>query len=106
MIIRHDLTPVLGRRLPITILTDYLSLFDVLSKASTTAEKRLMIDLEAAKAAYATRELEHVGFIRTQHNRADVFTKVGRCAALEDILKHGILDHPIEQWILRSPAPS
>jgi hypothetical protein len=46
-IIRHDLTPVLGQRLPITILTDSLSLFDVISKASTTAERRLMIALEA-----------------------------------------------------------
>jgi hypothetical protein len=106
MIIRHDLRNLLHRNVPITILTDSLSLFDVISKSTITAERRLLIDLGAAKAAYAARELEHVGILRTQYNPADAFTKVKRCPVLEDILTRGKLDHPIEQWISRGIVPS
>jgi hypothetical protein len=106
IIIRHDLANILNRKLPISILTDSLSLFDVISKSTITAERRLLIDLAAAKAAYAARELEHVGFIRTQYNPADSFTKVSRCPILEDILRNGKIAHPIEQWISRGNISS
>jgi hypothetical protein len=106
MITRHDLRNLLHRNVFMTILTDSLSLYDVISKPTITAERGLLIDLEAAKAAYAARELEHVCFLRTQYNPADAFTKVKRCPVLEDILPRGKLDHPIEQWISRGSVPS
>jgi hypothetical protein len=91
MIIRHDLRNLVHRNVPISILTDSLSLFDVISKSTITAKRRLLIDLEAAKAAYAARELEHVGFRRTLYNPADAFTKVKRCPVLEDILTNSTI---------------
>jgi hypothetical protein len=106
MIIRHDLQNLLHRNVPIIILTGSLSVFGVISKSTITAERRLLIDLDASKAAYTARELQHVGFLRTQCNLADAFTKVKRCPILEVILIHGKLDHPIEQWISRGPVPS
>jgi hypothetical protein len=67
-IVWHDLQNILHRDVPITILTDSLSLFDVIVKATITAERRLLIDLEAAEASYAavvfgrcTRTTGHCG---------------------------------------------
>jgi hypothetical protein len=94
MIIRHDLQYLLHHNVPITILTDSLSLFGVTSKSTIIAERRLLIDLEAAKAAYAARELEHVGFLRTQYNQAGAFTKFKRCPILEGILTRGRQTRP------------
>jgi hypothetical protein len=100
--IRHDLQNITLLQIPIIILTDSLSLFDVLTKATTTSEKRLMIDLTAAKEAYKKREIDTIGFVRTEYNPADVFTKITRCKILDDILQTSLLNHPVEQWITRT----
>jgi hypothetical protein len=78
----HDLQIITGKSIPIVILTDSLSLFDVLTKATAASEKRLMIDLAAAKESYKNREIETIGFVRTEYNPADVFTKFTRCKIL------------------------
>jgi len=93
---------MIRNKVPIVMLTDSLSLFDVITKATTTAEKRLMIDLEVVKCAYKEREVEKLGFIRAEHNPSDTLTKVVRSSILEEILKNAELSHPIEQWMERS----
>jgi hypothetical protein len=60
------------------VFTDSLSLFDVITRSTKTSEKRLMIDIAAAKAAYKEGTLDTIGFIRTRFNPADVFTMIGR----------------------------
>jgi hypothetical protein len=97
----HDLQKITGKSIPIVILTDRLSLFDGLIKATATSEKRLMIDLAAAKESYKKREIETLGFVRTEYNSADVFTKVTRCKMLEEIIRMSVLNHPVEQWVTR-----
>lgn len=42
-VISHDIETMLGQRVPLTMFTDSGSLFDVIVKNSTTAERRLMI---------------------------------------------------------------
>jgi hypothetical protein len=101
-IFKHDIQRMAKRNVPITIFRESLSLFDVITKATVTTERRLMIDLEVVKDAYAKREIEMLGFIRTFSNPADALTKVGRCTTLESILCAARIDHPIEQWIERS----
>jgi hypothetical protein len=49
--LKNDIEMILKQNVPIAILTDSLSLFDAITKATTTAEKRLMIDLCAVKPA-------------------------------------------------------
>lgn len=52
IVIHHDLFHIHRRMIPITLLTDTKSLFDVLAKGSMTTEKRLMIDVRATWQAY------------------------------------------------------
>lgn len=98
--LKHDLQKLMGKRVPITLFTDSLSLFDTITKATTTLEKRLMIDVENVKETYVKHELEKLGYVRSQHNPSDAFTKVMKCKALDEALE-GRLDHPVEQWINR-----
>eukprot|EP00171_Calliarthron_tuberculosum_P022950 IDg22950t1 len=77
---------------------DSLSLFDVITKVSVTAEKRLIIDLKIVRRYYATKEIEKVGFVRTLNNPADSLTKPKRCHILEKILTEATISHQIEQW--------
>ena len=99
--LKHDLQVMLCQKIPLTILTDSNSLFDVITKSSTTSERRLMIDITAVRNAYNDQELSDVGFVRTKYNPADAFTKLGSCEALNTIIQTGICKLPIEQWVIR-----
>jgi hypothetical protein len=98
--LKYDIEMIVIYKIPIVVLADSLSLFDVITKASTTAEKRLMIDLSVLKQAY-DRRVETIGFVRTEHNPADMLTKVTRCKILHNILCSGQIHHPVEQWVDR-----
>ena len=45
-------------------MTVSLSLFDVITKATVTTEKRLMIDLNAVKEAYQKHEIMDIGVVQ------------------------------------------
>lgn len=93
--LKHDIQRMMGKRVPITVFPDSLSLFAVITKAKTTLEKRLVIDIECLRKAYKFHDLEKLGFIRSEHNPADVFMKLKSCPALDQAMS-GILDRPIE----------
>jgi hypothetical protein len=48
VMLKHDIERMLDRTIPIQVFTDSLSLFDVITRSTTTVEKRLMIDIAAA----------------------------------------------------------
>ena len=50
--LKHDLENILLKQIPLVMLTDSLSLFDVTTKSTITKEKRLMIDLQCINNAY------------------------------------------------------
>lgn len=83
------------------MLTDSLSLFDVVTKATVTTEKRLMIDIQVVKDSYHRNEIEHISFIRSEYNPADALTKVRPNSILESIFSSSRLIPTVEQWIQR-----
>lgn len=62
-----------------------------------TSERRLMIDILAARQAYSRMDIFDISLVRTHHNPSDAFTKVGSCDALERVLELGVIEHPVEQ---------
>lgn len=103
-IIKHDLEFIYRQHLPLLMLTDSKQTFDVVTRASHTTERRLMIDVAAAREAYKRNEISNVGLVKSEHNVADGLTKPGPCAALEAVLRTGRDTNPVQQWIIRSPA--
>jgi hypothetical protein len=99
--LKHDLQAILCQTIPLTILTDSKSLFDVISKSSSTFERRLMIGITAVSNAYNDQELSDVGFVRTKYDPADAFAKLGSGEALNTIIQTGICNLPIDQWVVR-----
>ena len=47
--LRSQIEHALGRSIPMHLLTDSKSLFDIISKGSRTSEKRIMLDVHAAR---------------------------------------------------------
>jgi hypothetical protein len=99
--LNHDLQTILKRSVEIITYTDSLSLFDCITKSSTTAKKRLVIDLVVVREAYDRMKIEQLAFFRTNWNPADALTKVSRNTYLETIMTTGTIDHPVAQWVIR-----
>jgi hypothetical protein len=100
-LLKHDLQTVLKRSVDILMYTDSMSLFNVKTKSSTTAEKRLMIDLVVVQEAYDRMEIAQLAFLRTNWNPADALTKVSPNTCLATILTTVTIDHPVPQWVVR-----
>lgn len=86
---------MLNKQIPLIMLTDSLSLFDVITKSTTTNEKPLMIDIKVLEDYYQRKELQTIRFNRSENNPADSLTKVKKCAILDLILAQENLTHPL-----------
>ena len=100
-VIRYDLERLYGRRIPLNMFTDSKQLFDVVTKASHPTEKRLLIDIAAARQAYNRQDMSNVGLIASDNNIADALSKVRGCGALDALLRTGVDRTPVVQWVIR-----
>lgn len=100
-IIKYDLSRILNRRLSLYMITDSRGLFDMITRNSYSAEKRLMIDLAALRESYRRREIDSIAHIQGKSNPADALTKITHNVAL-NCLMDGIATVRVNQWIVRS----
>lgn len=102
--LRAQVRQLLGRDLPLIMLTDSQSLFRILTSHKRTTEGRLMIDLFAVRQSYRRGEIDNVGLIRSEYNIADDLTKLKGNGALFRAMLTNRLLHPVEDFIIRPPA--
>ena len=72
-------------------LTDSKSLFDIISKGSRTNEKRLMLDVYAARQVYKEQDISNIGFVRSNHYITDGLTKIMNQESLRNVITTGKL---------------
>ena len=99
--LRSQLEHAPRRSVPMHLLTDSKSLFNTISKGTRTSEKRIMLDIHAAREGYKKREISNIGFVRSSANLADGLTKEKMQKDLFHLLKSGKHIVQYEQWILR-----
>ena len=89
------------------MFTDSKSLFDTITKLSTIAEKRILIDVAAIRQSYSSGELTNVAHVLSKYNIANPFTKErANMTEIYELMKTGTIDHPVNQWILDPDRPS
>lgn len=96
----------LGKKIPLRIYTDSLSLFDSLTNLNTTSEKRLLIDLSMLRESYERREIADVFWIPGDQNPADGLTKKSPCKALENLITTNKISITPSAWIERDEPSS
>lgn len=101
-LLKKDLELMLSQRIPLIMMIDSDNMFKVIVKNTSATEKRLMIDIKAAREAYEDQEISDVGWVRGLHNPADGLTKPGKCEALEKIMDIGQLSVSVQQWVVRT----
>lgn len=99
---QHTLQKLLQRKVKLQMLTDSKQLFDAITRSTRTKERRLMIDIAAAKESFEKREISDLGLVSTQHMLADCLTKVMHPNQLLQVVSSGKLEHDIEKWVIRS----
>lgn len=103
-VIKKDLERVLDTDLSIIMLTDSKQLFDSVTCGKRTAERRLSIDISAARQSYQNYEIECLGLVRGDANPADGLTKASGNSALRRLMETGRDETSVEQWIEREGA--
>lgn len=101
--LKHDynLQAIYKQDIPIQMLTDYEKLFDIITKSSLIAERRLMIDFAAAREDFNRQEISQIGLIRVNAIVADALTKKPGDSTLDEIIVQGVDETLYIQWIMR-----
>lgn len=89
LIVNHDLSQIVHRRLSLFLMTDSRGLFDMISRISHSSEKRLMIDIAALRGAYRRKEIDSIAHIQGKSNPSNALIKITHSDAL-NCLMNGI----------------
>ena len=102
IVLQHDIKKITGRNMKIRILTDSETLFNVVIKNASTKEKRLMIDIKAARQAYNEGIISDIIWARRDYNLGDAMTKAKIMPLLMEVMKTGKIKYEIEQSVNRT----
>lgn len=83
-------------------MTDSITTFDVSTKFIVTSKKRLMINLQTVTGSYQNMELINVAFVLSEFMLAEFLTNARPNYLLHKVLSNGIIDHLIEQRIIKN----
>lgn len=97
---KHDSEKITKCELPIRMVFDSKSLFEVLTETTTTTEKRLMIDLGTMKDATGSFEVSDFALIRYEFKIADALINERTIFNMLDTNKSIEIDHPLAQSII------
>ena len=89
--LKSEIEQAMKRAVPMHLLTDSKSWFDIISKGSRTSEKSIMLDIHTARQTYQTKakEIPNIGLVRSDNKLADRLTKANLQKALFELLKSG-----------------
>ena len=70
-----ELEALMGFKVPVQLLPDRKSLFDVISKRSRTSKKRITLDISTTREGFGDKVISDIGFLRSSSNIADGLKK-------------------------------
>lgn len=98
---RETLGRLLGFKPMILLVTDSMSVFDVLCRGSEPTETRLLVDAEAMLQAYNSGDIHSIVHVDSAENPADALTKLTNNVILSSIQESGKCGVVMNQWICR-----
>jgi hypothetical protein len=97
----HSLSQMLSKRVPLTLLTDSKTLFDVVINPSYKHERQILIDLASVREGYRRLDINDIGLISSEENLADGFTKDSNMTKLCEVVRTGTLRLNVKQFVIR-----
>lgn len=102
--IKHELQRILLKEVPLRMLTDLKQLFYVITKASSTKEKGLMIDIASMREAYHSFEINEFGLVKDSADTDNALSKIESQGFLDLLLFSGVDVAAAEEWIGRDSS--
>lgn len=99
--IKYDVQLMTNAYILMSVMMDSLSLFNILTKASTTTKTRLKVDLESVQNVYKNGEIQDVTCSQSEYNIADAVTKTKKQIILVETFKQARSDDSIQRKIIR-----
>jgi hypothetical protein len=99
-VLNSDLEDMLNLGIPIRMYADSQSLFDVISKGSMTAERRLKTDIALARECIDRKWTSKIALIAYHDNLADALAKPWTSARPLDVQKTTQLRPNAWKWIV------
>lgn len=103
-VLKHNLSRLLDRDIPLLMLTDSDGRFRVLTKSRYAVERRLMVDIAAVRESHGRGDISNIVLIESKFNIAEGLTKAGPNHALWKALTIGKIDRPISEWVIEKDA--
>jgi hypothetical protein len=100
--LRSQLSAMLGNDIPLLMMTDSKSLFDIMTAQKRTTEGRLKVDVFAARQSFKRGEIDNISLIRSEFNLADDLKKLKGYSTLLRAMRSCRIQHPIVDFIARS----
>eukprot|EP00173_Palmaria_palmata_P003808 Plantae.Rhodophyta-Palmaria_palmata.ctg4150.p2 GENE.Plantae.Rhodophyta-Palmaria_palmata.ctg4150~~Plantae.Rhodophyta-Palmaria_palmata.ctg4150.p2 ORF type:complete len:156 (-),score=20.32 Plantae.Rhodophyta-Palmaria_palmata.ctg4150:275-742(-) len=100
-VVKYELERLLKRPTALQMLVDSKQIFDAVTQSTRTTEKRLLLDLAAAKQSFERGEISEFGLVTTDFMLADCLTKPMKALQFLAASSLGKLSHPIAQWVIR-----
>lgn len=88
------------------MVTDSGILFNIITRRKIPSERRIMVDLIAAREAYDNRTIANIALIESKFNAADPLSKLNGNDSLRKLLKGFTLHHPLKQFISEPDLPA
>jgi hypothetical protein len=85
----------------LTLATDSQTLFNAITRGSSSAERRLLVDLAAVRQGYRAYDVDDIILVRSSDNLADALTKRMEPSAITDLLQTGQHVVRAAKWIHR-----
>lgn len=101
-LLQHNLEAILNQDIPTLMLVDSEQLFKTFTRAKKTTERRLMVDIAAAREAYHHSVISNIAPILSDYNPADGLTKVALNGALMRSLSINLVDYPILHYVIET----
>lgn len=76
-----------------------MRLFKVIVNESTITEKHLMVYIREVQEEDERYEIKHLGWMKIEKKITHGMTRIGRCEAVEKLLRTGLLDMKVNQWV-------
>ncbi len=84
MALAHHISTMIGKKIPVYLMTDSKSIFDTITKLSNVSEKRLTIDIASLRESYGSGEISNIGHALTKYNLSNPLTKKMNSKILEN----------------------
>jgi hypothetical protein len=97
----HSLSEMLSKRVPLTLLTDSKTFCDVVTKASYTRERWILIDLASVREGYRRLDINDIGLMSSAENLAEGLTKETNMTKLCEVVRTGALRLNVKQFVIR-----